>query len=179
MPKKLFTILLLVMLSLPLGSGAALANNTILPRGDIDPTTGKYLAEELSSVECGVVVETWLNAYDAYDEGGVPSTFEIDENIVEGFEVNLDTMLACAVKSGKIKFWMVPFYIKNILQFLINIAGILAVLMVMVGAFYFIAGGATDDKEKGKTIITYALGGLVLTVLSWFIVNLVLLILTS
>ena len=35
------------------------------------------------------------------------------------------------------------------------------------------------DKEKGKTVIKYAIGGLVLSTLAWFIVNVILLAVTS
>ena len=57
--------------------------------------------------------------------------------------------------------------------------GLLAILMLIVGAYFYIAGGLTDDKEKGKTVIKYALGGLVLTTLSWIIINVILLALTN
>lgn len=87
--------------------------------------------------------------------------------------------LACALRLGYVKFWMIPFFALYAIQFLIGLAGLIAVLMVVVGGYYYIAGGITDDKEKGKHIITYALGGFVLVLTSWFIVNLLLLALTS
>ncbi len=74
---------------------------------------------------------------------------------------------------------MIPFFIRNALQFLINIAVLLCILTILIGAYYYIIGGVTDDKKKGKTIITYALGGLILTILSWTIVNILLLFLTT
>ena len=166
MLKKIFVGFLLVCLSLPLGAIPAAANNTILPAGDAE-------LEEIFPCEIGT--EYWNSFWSPMFED-----FEAFKVAVEDSkEGEMDWFLSCAVKTGKIRFWMIPYFIRNILQFLINIAGILSVLMILVGAFFLIAGGATDDKEKGKNIITYALGGLVLTVLSWFIVNVVLLILTS
>jgi hypothetical protein len=34
-------------------------------------------------------------------------------------------------------------------------------------------GGITDDKEKGKKTITYALIGLSITLLAWILVNII------
>lgn len=90
-----------------------------------------------------------------------------------------EKVLGCAIKSGYMKFWMVPFFITRALNFIIGLSGLISVLMVMVGAFFYIAGGINEDKEKGKTVITYAIGGFVLTTLSWAIVNGILLLLTA
>ncbi len=51
--------------------------------------------------------------------------------------------------------------------------------MILVGAYYYIAGGISEDKEKGKTIIKYAIGGFVLVLASWTLVNVLLLFLTT
>lgn len=100
--------------------------------------------------------------------------------ILDGAEKSdIEAILGCALKSGEIQFWMVPYYVIFVMEFVIELAGLIVVLMIMVGAYYYIAGGLTDDKEKGKTIITYALGGFVLTLSSWILVNILLLALTS
>ncbi len=88
-------------------------------------------------------------------------------------------MLACGLKSGNMHFWMVPYFVNYALEFVINVAGILVVLMIVVGGYFYIYGAVTEDKEKGKTIITYAIGGYVLVLTSWFIVNAVLLAVTQ
>ncbi len=90
-----------------------------------------------------------------------------------------DSLLGCAIQNGKIQFWMVKYFVVYALEFLLSIAALLSILMIIVGAYYYIAGGLTDDKEKGKTIIKYAIGGLVLATLSWVIVNVLLLALTA
>ncbi len=91
----------------------------------------------------------------------------------------IEAILGCALKSGEIQFWMVPYYVIFAMEFVIELAGLIVVLMIMVGGYYYIAGGLTQDKEKGKTIITYAIGGFVLTLSSWILVNILLLALTS
>lgn len=92
---------------------------------------------------------------------------------------DIEAILGCALKTGEIQFWMVPYYVVFALEFVIDLAGLIVVLMIVVGGYYYIAGGLTDDKEKGKTIIMHALGGFVLVLSSWIIVNIILLALTS
>lgn len=113
-------------------------------------------------------------------EVGVYSQEEkIKEYMADQSADDVDLILACGIKSGYIKFWMVPFYIKYALNFLIGLAGIISVLMILVGAYFYIAGGISDDKEKGKTVIKYAIFGLILTSLAWIVVNFILLLITS
>jgi hypothetical protein len=88
-------------------------------------------------------------------------------------------LFCCALKIGEIQFWMVPYFVIFALEFVIDLSGLIVVLMILVGAYYYIAGGLTDDKEKGKTIITHAIGGFILVLSSWIIVNIILLALTS
>ncbi len=92
---------------------------------------------------------------------------------------DIEAILGCALKSGNIQFWMVPYFVVFALEFVIDLAGLIVVLMILVGAYYYIAGGLTDDKEKGRTIITHAIGGFILVLCSWIIVNIILLALTS
>lgn len=88
-------------------------------------------------------------------------------------------LLGCAIKTGRITLNMVPFFIKYIINFLLAISGMISVLFILIGGYYYIYGSVVDDKEKGKSIIFYALGGMALAFLSWSIVNIVLALLTS
>ena len=74
---------------------------------------------------------------------------------------------------------MVPYFVNYALEFVINVAGILVVLMIVIGGYFYIYGAVSEDKDKGKTIITYAIGGYVLVLTSWFIVNALLLAVTQ
>ena len=65
------------------------------------------------------------------------------------------------------------------LEWVINLAGLISVLMILVGAYFYIWGGLGDDKTKGKQVIMYAIGGLVLTTVAWFLVNVILLAITG
>lgn len=82
-------------------------------------------------------------------------------------------ILSCALERGELHLWMLPYFVTGIVNFLIYIAGTIAVLFVLLGGFWYMTGGLTDDKEKGKKTITYALMGLVITLLAWIIVNII------
>ena len=82
-------------------------------------------------------------------------------------------ILACAVITGKIKFWMIPFYIVYLIEFAIGISGLVAIAFLVIGGFQYVIGGATEKQESAKNTITYALGGLVVVLIAWVIVNLV------
>lgn len=114
---------------------------------------------------------------EAFNE--VANTMDFKTYVADNGIDKFGEFLGCALKMGYIRFWMIPYFVIFALQFILELAGLLAVLMVVVGGYYYVIGGVTDDKEKGKTIITHALGGLALVLTSWFIVNLVLVALTS
>jgi type IV secretion system pilin len=88
-------------------------------------------------------------------------------------------ILACAIKTGDIHMWMVPFYIKYILEFVIGLSGLVCVGGIVYGGFVYIFSGIGDDKEKGKNAIMYSVIGLILTLLAWAIVNLVIALVTT
>lgn len=125
-----------------------------------------------TEVSLGSQTLTWKALFE-----GDPDT--IKEIIDTSEKSDIEVILGCSLKLGEIQFWMVPYFVIFALEFVIELAGLIVVLMIMVGAYYYIAGGLTDDKEKGKTIITYALGGFVLILSSWILVNILLLALTS
>jgi|GEM_PF-2040266 len=125
---------------------------------------------EVSAADCKESIDILV---EVFDKEGLSEYFESGEG------EDVESILACGIKSGNIKFWMVPYYVTYMLEFLIGLAGLISVLMIMVGAYFYIAGGISDDKEKGKTIIKYSLLGLIVTSLSWIAVNFLLLLITS
>ncbi|HAU39648.1 MAG: hypothetical protein UV80_C0002G0310 [Candidatus Peregrinibacteria bacterium GW2011_GWF2_43_17] len=90
-----------------------------------------------------------------------------------------DGILGCAIQTGNIHLWMLPYYITYIIEFLMNIAGLISVLFVIIGGYLYAWGGLTEDKEKGKKTVMYALIGLTLSTLGWIIVNIIQVQLTS
>ncbi len=99
--------------------------------------------------------------------GGSHSAFK------NGGAEDRQNILSCAIQTGEVRLWMLPYYISYIANFFIGIAGIVSLLFVVIGGFWYMTGGLTDDKEKGKKTIMYALLGFVITLLAWIIVNVI------
>lgn len=85
----------------------------------------------------------------------------------------LDNVLACAIKSGKIHFWMIPYFIVYFIEFMIGLSGLVAILFIVIGGFQLVLSGATDQKDNAKNTIKNALMGLVLVLVAWVVVNVV------
>ncbi|MCD6109294.1 hypothetical protein J7J83_00855 [bacterium] len=85
-----------------------------------------------------------------------------------------DTILACSIKTGRIHFWMIPYFIVYIIEFLTGIAGLIAILFIVIGGYQLVISGANDSlKDSAKNTIKNALTGLVLTLIAWTVVNLI------
>ena len=87
--------------------------------------------------------------------------------------------LAEKFRTGNFELYDLPEYVVYLIEFLIYIAGGIAVLFVVIGGYKYMIGGATDDKEAGKKTIGYALAGFAIAVLAWTIVNFIQVWLTS
>ena len=48
---------------------------------------------------------------------------------------------------------MMPFFVTYLIQFLLQIAGLIAVLFIVFGGFKYVTGGLIEDKESGKKLL--------------------------
>lgn len=85
----------------------------------------------------------------------------------------INDVLGCAVKTGRVHLWMLPFFITSLIRFLVSIAGLICVLFIVIGGYKYTMGGLTDDKESGKKTIRYAITGLIVVLLSWIVINVI------
>jgi hypothetical protein len=88
-------------------------------------------------------------------------------------------ILGCAIKTGRVSLQMVPYFITYISNFLLSIVGLISMLFIVLGGYQYIAGGLTEQKEKGKQYIYHALLGMGIAIMAWVIVNMVITIITS
>jgi hypothetical protein len=95
-----------------------------------------------------------------------------------GEKMSQNDVLACGIRTGNISLWMIPYYIKYIIQFALTIAGLIAVFSLVVGGYFYLFGGMSSDKDKGKNAIIYGLLGFVVAMLAWALVNVVISALT-
>ncbi|MFA4890831.1 MAG: pilin [Candidatus Gracilibacteria bacterium] len=98
---------------------------------------------------------------------------EVPTNKVSPLDV-----LGCAIKTGRIHLWMIPFYIKYFIQFALSLAGLVAVGAIIIGGYFYLFGSFADDKDKGKRAIIYGIVGFIIAILAWTIVNVVISIAT-
>lgn len=62
-------------------------------------------------------------------------------------------------------------YINTLYKLAVASASVLAVLMILVGGFKYVSSDAIGNKEEGKETIKAALGGMLLILASWVILN--------
>ncbi|PIQ77026.1 hypothetical protein COV82_06710 [Candidatus Peregrinibacteria bacterium CG11_big_fil_rev_8_21_14_0_20_46_8] len=97
----------------------------------------------------------------------------------DGRREALANHLGCAIKTGDIRLFMLPFFVTYLVQFLLQIAGVVALLFIVLGGYYYVIGGLTEDKEKGKKTLMHAIVGLIIALSAWIIVNFIQVALTS
>ena len=88
-------------------------------------------------------------------------------------------IMGCAIKTGDIKFWMVPYFARYILEFIIGVAGLASVAGIVYGGYFYLFAGLSDDQQKGKNAIKNSIIALVLSLSAWAIVNIVISLVTS
>ncbi len=141
--RKIIALSLIAALLLP---NTAFAQGTLLPEGDATADCATLVADEVK------LRSNITNATSAEER---------------------QKYLACALKTGKLRVWMLPYFVSYIANFFIALSGTISLLFVILGGFWYMTGGLTDDKEKGKKTIFYALIGMVITLLAWIIVNVI------
>lgn len=68
----------------------------------------------------------------------------------------------------------IPFFIHYMASMLVGATGTVSVLMIMIGGYQWIIGGVSEEqKGKAKKTITYAIMGLVISLLSWGVISVV------
>lgn len=98
---------------------------------------------------------------------------------VAGKSPSYTDVMGCAIKTGDVKFWMVPYFVRYILEFIIGIAGLASVAGIVYGGYFYLFAGLSDDQQKGKNAIKNSIIALVLSLSAWAIVNIVISLVTS
>ncbi len=83
------------------------------------------------------------------------------------------------ISNADLKNWNVhiddiPKAITSAINFFMSIAGTIAVIFVIIGAYKILFGSLQQDKTKWRDTIIMALGGFALAALSWMIVKVIL-----
>lgn len=162
-----FAIALLAVWIFQAGSAVVFAGDS---GGTVLPSTEKAVAD------CKIV----MNSLEVLTVADRATIFGGDwDNTDNAVEASAKDILACGIKTGGIKLWMIPYYIRYILQFIIGIAGLIAVGGIVYGGYLYLFAGISEDKDKGKKAIMYGVAGMVMTLVAWAFVNIVIAVVTA
>ncbi len=100
------------------------------------------------------------------------------ESLVDG-PIGSNDILGCALMTGRIKMSYLSIFIFYVLRLGAAASGTVSMLFIMLGGYKYVVGAITENKDEGKRTIIYALVGLVISTLSWVIVNIVQTLVTS
>ncbi len=157
----LIVIFLVNMSLIAFASDFSEVSGTVLPETSIKKT-----------LDCQrLMYEVQQDAFDAEKIFENKTTFRSNSL---NLDVSINDIMGCGIKTGMMSLWMVPYYIRYILEFILGISGIIAVLGIIFGAYLYLVSGISDNKEKGKNAIIYSVAGFAITLTAWALVNIVL-----
>lgn len=81
--------------------------------------------------------------------------------------------------TGDFQLEDIPLYLQYLTNFIVTMVAVLSVVFIIYGGYQYIISPISEDKEAGKNTIFNAILGLVISILSWAIINAVLYILTA
>jgi len=96
----------------------------------------------------------------------VQSIFASDDNILGISDSRL--------RRGNVNLDDIPNAIRSLIDFFMWIAGTIAVIFIIIGAYKILFWSLQQDKTKGRDTIIMALSGFALAALSWMIINIIL-----
>lgn len=128
---------------------------------------------ECKSLAAGVFSETYR--YDRAIELAIQTK-------IANRDPDTESYLACAILSGNVRLWMMPYYVRYMADFVLAIIGPVVIIIIIYGGYVYIVGGLGGEGEgaaKGKKIIFAGILGMVLIFAAWTIVNVISAILTG
>lgn len=141
---------------------------TLIPETSLSQ---KQCYEKLKKVEQGPEAN---NTFDyTLADGSVVSNMDPAKWFAAQTRKIRDELLSCGIMTGNISFWMIPYFIVRIIEFIIGLSGLGAILMLIYGGYEFIMAGATDKQDSAKKTISHAIIGLIVVLVAWVLVNLV------
>lgn len=135
----------------------------------VDAQKAKQDAEKAKQ-EANTALDQAGKTFDAMGKNISPEDAKKDPKDLEDLRANL---LGCGIKTGRISFSMIPYFITYIVNFALGLVGLISVLFIVLGGYFYVFGGLTEDKDKGKKTIVHALEGMGLALMAWTIVNVI------
>lgn len=131
---------------------------------------------EVSKDSCWVMNNIFKRSQDSCK---VNSGFEEPDQTILPKTTSQSDVLGCGIKTGTIHMWMIPYYIKYILTFIIGISGLAAVGGIVYGGYLYLFAGISSEKDQGKKAIQYGVIGMIMTLVAWAFVNIIISLFTG
>lgn len=93
------------------------------------------------------------------------------------FGVIMEGLTGCDFTTGRLKASCIPVFIGHLVQLIMFLVGAIFVINVMIGGYQYAIGVLQGDEGKGKDRIYWSIIGLIATVCSYLIIDLVLTVL--
>lgn len=158
------------LVSPPSDSSGVSSQRTVLPETEKNISDCKGIMNEVSKNACWVQNKKFGKECKLPEGALVPAI---------GEDVSKNDILACGIKTGSMKMWMIPYYIKYVLEFIIGISGLTSVCGIIYGGYLYLFAGLSQDKDKGKKSIQYGVIGMILTLTAWALVNIIIALVTG
>jgi len=163
--KSIVSLFFMVLVVAGLGAGTAFAQFTILPSaGEKSMDDCKKMIDLFEVDRLCTIVNTTVSGVTVL-------------NCPQGDDRNV--LMGCAIKTGRISLKLIPYFISYFANFLLSLVGLISMLFIVIGGYFYIYGGLTENKEKGKKTIYHALLGMAVAILSWVIINVIISAVTS
>lgn len=78
------------------------------------------------------------------------------------------------LRNGDVWLDDIPNAIRSLIDFFMGIAGTIAVIFIIIGAYKILFWSLQQDKTKGRDTIIMALSGFALAALAWMIIKIIL-----
>lgn len=172
MKKTSLFFLFVLFFSIPLSVSA----QGLLPSTDFDDEVCDALSAQSFSEVANAVQSDQKKFSLTYDKRLQGPPTEDGEYLYDSTTIDItsmDDVLGCALRTGRFRLSMLPYMALYGIKFFSALAGVLSVLYIVIGGYHFVIGSLTEEKEKGKKTVLYALIGFALSMLAYTIVNLV------
>lgn len=91
----------------------------------------------------------------------------------------IQDVLGCGIKTGDMRLWMIPYYVRFVLEFILQISGLVAIGGIIYGSYLYMFAGVSDEKDRGKKAIMYGVAGIIVAMVAWGVVNILISFLTG
>lgn len=84
----------------------------------------------------------------------------------------IENVGGCNFTTGQVGAHCIPIFIGHLIQWVLGFVGAFCLINIMIGGYQIALGSAIGDKEAGKGRMLWALVGLLVSLISYGLINL-------